>query len=289
MSMTKKQDTLEEIREIIRDLGKFHQKAQQEAHKAQQEAHKAQQEAHKAQQEIHKAWEERQKQMDKARQERQKQMDKARQERQKQIDKAWQERQRQMDKTRQERQRQMDKTRQERQKQMDKAHEQAKKEMEEIRKGQKESQKRIRELNELFTGQWGKLMESLVEGDLIRLLKGRNIDVDRLLRETSCLREGLEYEFDLIAINGHEIVVVEVKTTLRLKDVDTFIEKLGKFKQVWPEYGDRILYGAIAYLKENEGAARNSEKRGLFVIRATGSSASIINKKEFKPKEFGKV
>ena len=165
--------------------------------------------------------------------------------------------------------------------------------MEEIReiirdlgKSQKESQKRIRELGELFTGQWGKLMESLVEGDLIRLLKGRNIDIDRLLSETSCVREGLEYEFDLIAINGYEIVVVEVKTTLRLKDVDTFIEKLGKFKQVWPEYGDRILYGAVAYLKENEGATRNSEKRGLFVIRATGSSASIINKKEFEPTAF---
>lgn len=47
--------------------------------------------------------------------------------------------------------------------------------MEELRKSQqemdtkfKETDKRIKEGFELFEGQWGKLIESLVEGDLIR-------------------------------------------------------------------------------------------------------------------------
>ena len=41
----------------------------------------------------------------------------------------------------------------------------------------------MRELNEMFTGHWGKLMEALVDGDLIGLLGGRDIDVDVSVRQ----------------------------------------------------------------------------------------------------------
>ena len=151
---------------------------------------------------------------------------------------------------------------------------------------QKETEKRIRELNELFTGQWGKLMESLVEGDLIKLLAQRGMDVHRLSQHTTKTVNDTEYEYDLIAVNNKEVVVVEVKTTLKVKHVDHFINKLHFFKEIFHEYRDKTIYGAIAYLKANESAARNSEKRGLFVIRATGSSASITNAKHFSPRAF---
>ena len=35
--------------------------------------------------------------------------------------------------------------------------------------------RRLKKLDDLFTGQWGKLIETLVEGDLIKLLKEKNI------------------------------------------------------------------------------------------------------------------
>ncbi len=146
--------------------------------------------------------------------------------------------------------------------------------------------RRIQYLDELFTGQWGKLMESLVKGDLVRLLNEKNIQVSTLAQETSTVFEEKNYEFDIIATNGGEVVVVEVKTTLRMKDVDHFINKLTLFKKIFSHYANKKIYGAIAYLKANEGTGSYSEKQGLFVIRATGNSASIINKKAFKPKIF---
>jgi len=39
-------------------------------------------------------------------------------------------------------------------------------------------------------------------------------------------------------------------------------------------------------LRSDAKAAFYSENKGLFVIRATGDSASIVNKKGFKPKAF---
>ena len=150
-----------------------------------------------------------------------------------------------------------------------------------------ETRQSIRSLHDLFTTQWGKLMESLVKGDLIKLLNEKGIEVGGLSQEHSRPFNGVEYEFDIIAVNGAEIVVVEVKTTLRPNDVDHFIRKLKDFKKVFPEYQRNTIYGAVAYLKANQGSDKSAEKKGLFIIRATGSSASIANKEGFQPKSFG--
>jgi len=83
----------------------------------------------------------------------------------------------------------------------------------------KETDKKIKALSELFTSQWGKLIESLVEGDLIKLLNLRGIPVHETYERVHGCYLGTNYEFDIIAENGDEIVVVEVKTTLRPKDV----------------------------------------------------------------------
>ena len=149
-----------------------------------------------------------------------------------------------------------------------------------------DTDRKVKKLNELFTGQWGKLMEALVRGDLVRLLNERDIEVNGLAKETTRKFEGKEYEFDIIAINGDAIVVVEVKTTLELKDVEHFMKKLEIFKQVFLEYRDKDIYGAVAYLKQNQGSGGNAEKKGLYVIEAVGSSARITNRDEFKAKKF---
>ena len=48
-----------------------------------------------------------------------------------------------------------------------------------------------------------------------------------------------------------------------------------------PEYAGRRIYGAVAYLKAHQQSDVRAERLGLFVIRATGSSASITNREEF--------
>ena len=72
-----------------------------------------------------------------------------------------------------------------------------------------------------------------------------------------------------------------------LVDVDHFLQTLRHFHRLMPEYGDKLAYGAAAYLKADEGSAVHAEKQGLFVIRATGSSASITNRRDFRPRAFG--
>lgn len=149
-----------------------------------------------------------------------------------------------------------------------------------------ETDKKIRELNSLFTTQWGKLMETLVEGDLVNLLKSRKIEVYRTSQRVKGNFKGTSYEFDIIAKNGKEVVIVEVKTTLRTNDVTNFIKKLRNAKEWMPDLIDNSVYGAVAYLTAESSSDIMAANKGLFVIRATGNSASITNEEGFKPAEF---
>ena len=50
--------------------------------------------------------------------------------------------------------------------------------MQETDRQMQETDRRLRKLDDLFNGQWGKLMEALVEGDLVELLNQRGIRVE---------------------------------------------------------------------------------------------------------------
>ena len=160
--------------------------------------------------------------------------------------------------------------------------------MQETDRRMQETDLRLRKLDELFNGQWGKLMESLVAGDLVKLLNPRGIAVDHTMTNAKKNYGERRWEFDILAVNGEEVVVVEVKTTLKVDDVDYFLERLQDFPELMPEFADRRTYGALAYLKTDGSVTVHAGRQGLYVIRATGSSASITNAEGFAPRAFGR-
>ncbi len=156
-----------------------------------------------------------------------------------------------------------------------------------LREQSQATEKKINALEKLFTSQWGKLMESLVEGDLVNLLVQRGIAIaDTTTRLKGKQPGGGNYEFDIIAHNGEEIVVVEVKTTLRPDDVKNFLDKLDHLKAWIPRYAQNRIYGAMAWLTADASAEAMVIKRGLFSIRATRDSASIQNDSAFTPQAW---
>ncbi len=150
----------------------------------------------------------------------------------------------------------------------------------------RETDKKIKMAFDLFSTQWGRLVESLVEGDLPRVLQERGIMVTQTSERVKSLTDKA-YEFDILALNGDVCVVVEVKTTLRPDDVDHFLYKLNHFREWMPRFAstDRVL-GAVAYIRVDSNSDKMAEKNGLFTIRATGKSAKIVNPANFEPKEF---
>ena len=171
------------------------------------------------------------------------------------------------------------------------SHKEAKQEMKELRASQKETDRQIQKIGGRFNQRWGALVESLVEGKLVKIFQNRGIDITQThTRSQSEWRKPdgriERREFDIIVANGTEVVIVEVKTTLTPKDIKVFLETLKDFKNYFPRYKTETIYGAVAYLNSENKAHLLAEEEGLFLIRATGDSASLANKKDFKPKSF---
>ena len=105
-----------------------------------------------------------------------------------------------------------------------------------------------------FNEKWSTFMENLVKEDLLNLMQEKGIAVHELHSNVEAMSWGKKKrnrlaEFDLLAVNGDELVVVETKTTLFTKDVVAFVEKLKKFKSYFSTYQKspgvwgRRLYG----------------------------------------------
>ena len=129
-------------------------------------------------------------------------------------------------------------------------------------------------------------MESLVEGDLVQLLQRRGVKVTEVYARRHPLGDARQRELDILAWNGSDVVAVEVKTTLLVKDVRRFEETMWEVPTLLPLKGALRYYGAVAYLRAESKAQIYAERRGFFVIRATGSSASLTNAEEFRPRDF---
>ena len=161
----------------------------------------------------------------------------------------------------------------------------------ELEARQRKTDLQIQKQGSQFNERWGRMVESLVSGKCVQLLRERGIEVKRIYPNViGALEENGEAvknrEFDIIAASGKEAVVFEVKTILSVKSVNDFLSVMPDFSKYIPDHRDKTLYAGMACLKANEHAAALAEDRGLFVIRATGDSASLVNKKGFKPKVF---
>ncbi|MDE0119155.1 MAG: hypothetical protein OXM55_04005, partial [Bdellovibrionales bacterium] len=73
-----------------------------------------------------------------------------------------------------------------------------------INESLKKTNEGLKKAKELFETQWGKLMESLVEGDLVKVLNERGIDVEHTYMNIKREHGEDRYEYDIVAGNGDE-------------------------------------------------------------------------------------
>ena len=147
--------------------------------------------------------------------------------------------------------------------------------------------KEVSRLRDLFESQWSRLLEALVDGKLVHLLRQRQIPVNHTSSNVAGVSaDGQAYEFDILAVNGDAVVVVEVKSRLQSDDVREFVDELKRFKSWLREYQGMKVYGAVAYLRADESAIRQAQNQGMFVIKAVGDSAQIINPPDFQARAW---
>jgi hypothetical protein len=150
-----------------------------------------------------------------------------------------------------------------------------------------ETSRQIRALEGLFGSQWGKFIEALVQPNALRLFQEWGIRVHYVYRRASSQFNGESMEIDLILENEQDVVVIEVKSNLKVQDVNDFLEDLHHFLHFFPKYANRRIYGAVAGLNIEEDADRYAYRRGLFVLGLVGDGiVQIKNDRRFRPHDF---
>ena len=152
-----------------------------------------------------------------------------------------------------------------------------------------ETDRRMRE-TDIKLGRLGNRLGEFVEGavrpGLVRLFRERGLDVHRTLCDVGGNKNGVALQVDLLVVNDTDAVAVEVKSKLTERDVDDHVERLGKFKILFPEFASKRLLGAMAAMVISDAAARYAEEAGMFVIGQAGDDAVLLNSERFEPKAF---
>jgi hypothetical protein len=150
-----------------------------------------------------------------------------------------------------------------------------------------ETDQKINQLSGLFTSQWGKLIEALVQPNALNLFRQRGIQVNHIFPRAKSQLNGRAMEVDLLLENSDEIVVLEVKSTLRVSDVNDFLGDMAGFLEFFPRYKSYRVYAGVAGLDIVESADRYAYRQGLFVLKVVGDGiVQIQNDADFQPKDF---
>lgn len=158
--------------------------------------------------------------------------------------------------------------------------------MVELSESTRETDRWYEEAERAFMTDRERLGNSLVEGDLLPLLKQRGIDARSTARRMRGKLDGDRYEIEIIAGNASEVVLVEVRTRLRSSDIRRFLYKVSRLSTSSGVCRGRRVYGAVACRRSTRAVRRQAERRGLFVVRATADGASIVNGPDFEPRVF---
>ncbi len=131
----------------------------------------------------------------------------------------------------------------------------------------------------------GEIAEDLFYRNVKYLFRDRNLAFNQVRRN---LKKKGKSEYDIVAVNDKNVLVIEVKNKLSARMIDTFVnKKLPGFKNAFPEYRDYRVIGGIGALVMKDEVARYAEDAGIYVLTQAGDGgAEIVNKEDFHAKIF---
>jgi hypothetical protein len=159
-------------------------------------------------------------------------------------------------------------------------------------KTERESEKTERCLRDLakqlgrLGNRLGELVEEMVAPAVVRLFRARGIDVREVYRRALARRDGDSMEIDVLVVNDTDVVALEAKSELSTDDVKEQVERLGRFKKLFPRYADCRLIGAVAAMVVPDQVKRQACQAGLFVLAPSGETMQILNDESFQPRAW---
>lgn len=145
----------------------------------------------------------------------------------------------------------------------------------------------IKEMKNVFTTQWGRLVEALCKPAAYALFKKEGIEIDRVyegMRKAKVKGQDA-MEIDVALCDTSVAVIVEVKTRCCKRDIDYFLSQMKHCKEWFPDFANKKLLVAVAAIQYDNGADTYAQKKGLYVLQLSGEDTFTLQAPD-KPKEF---
>ncbi|MBR4135789.1 MAG: hypothetical protein IKU03_05215 [Bacteroidales bacterium] len=139
-------------------------------------------------------------------------------------------------------------------------------------KDRADTRRAIREMRELFTTQWGRLVEALCKPAALALFKKEGVQIDRIYEGIHKAKvDGQDVmEIDVALCDTTTAVIVEVKSRCDNHDIDYFLSQMGHCKEWYPDFANKQLYVAVAAIEYAGGADTYASRQGLYVLQLGG-------------------
>ncbi|MCK5720131.1 MAG: hypothetical protein KAH84_09325, partial [Thiomargarita sp.] len=124
----------------------------------------------------------------------------------------------------------------------------------------------------------GEIAEEFFYRSLSKNPQVGNIDFDYVHRNWMYSTGNVSDEYDVILINGKQILIVEVKARADKGDFKKLVRtKIPHFRLLFPTYKDYKLLGAIASLTSSNKLINLAKELGVFFLTQQGEHLILVN------------
>ncbi|MBO2525346.1 MAG: hypothetical protein CW341_06580 [Bacteroidetes bacterium] len=135
-----------------------------------------------------------------------------------------------------------------------------------------DTNKAIKDMKNVFTTQWGRLVEALSKPAALALFKKEGIEIDRVFEDVRKIKKDGQdvMEIDVALCDTTTAVIVEVKSHCDNHDINHFLSQMEHCKEWYPDFADKKLLVAVAAISYAPGTEAYAQRQGLYVLKLTG-------------------
>ena len=135
-----------------------------------------------------------------------------------------------------------------------------------------DTNKAVKDMKEMFTCQWGRLVEALSKPAALALFKKEGIEIDRVFEDVRKIKKDGQdvMEIDVALCDTTTAVIVEVKSHCDSRDINHFLSQMEHCKEWYPDFANKELRVAVAAVSYAPGAEEYAQRKGLYVLKLTG-------------------
>ena len=143
----------------------------------------------------------------------------------------------------------------------------------------KETQEYINKLSTEFRSAVGHIVEGLLGPSGHKMFMDAGFPVDRyckdMYRKIKALN--LAMEVDVLSYGEDLAIATEVKTNCTKKDIDTFLNKMKNFKEIFTEHSKKEVIAAIAAVNFDQDAYEYAKQQGILIIHVKDNTVFTLD------------